>query len=146
MADEFTHRASSCRALRTFRLCRPLPLVAAFYALRYRLELFSPHHVGGSERLVARLPWQELIDARELDHAGHGILARQLATNYDVECLTLAEVLFLRLVQQGDAEQLAGEHVKVPPDFFAEHHRAQRARERERQRRLLASLPSRIRV
>ncbi len=146
MESEFNHRASSCRAKRTFRLRRPLPLVAVFYAISYRLELFAPHHVGGSERLVARLSWQELIDARELDHAGHGVLARQLASAYDVECLTLAETLFLRLVRQGDADELAGPHLKVPPDFYSGHQREQRARERDRQRRLLASLPSRLKL
>lgn len=144
--SEFTYRACSCRAQRTFRIFRPLPLVAEFYAVRYYLELFSPAQVGGSERLVLRLPWQDLIYARELDHAGYGVLPRRLLIAYDVDCNTLAEVIFLRLVQQRDAEQLAGPHLKLPPDFYSEYQRDQRAKERERQRRLLASLPSRARV
>ena len=144
--NEFTYRACSCRAQRTFRLHRPLPILAEFYAVRYSLELFSPAQVGGSERLVLRLPWQDLIYARELDHAGHGVLPRKLFVAYDVDCNTLAEVIFLRLVQQRDADQLAGPHVKLPADFYSEHQRDLRAKERDRQRRLLASLPSRIKV
>ena len=31
---EFTYRACSCRAQRTFRLHRPLPILAEFYAVR----------------------------------------------------------------------------------------------------------------
>jgi hypothetical protein len=111
--SDFTYRACSCQAVRTFRLHRPLPLIAEFFAIRYSIELFSPTHVGGSERLVARLPWQDLLYARELDHAGHGILARKLRTAYDVDCGSLAEILFLRLERQHDAEQLAGPHLKL---------------------------------
>src|SRR4051794_15356325 len=98
-SGDFTYRACSCQATRTFRLHRPPPLVAEFYAIRYSLELFSPHHTGGSERLVARLPWQDLNYARELDHAGQGLLLRKLLDAYDVDCGTLSEVLFLRLVR-----------------------------------------------
>lgn len=123
---EFTHRACSCRAIRTFRLHRPLPAVAEFLALRYTIELYSPTHSGGSERLVARLPWQDLLNARELDHAGHGIIGRRLLVAYDVDCGTLAEVLFLRLVRQGDADELAGPHVVVPPDHPSRRGRALR--------------------
>ena len=111
---EFTYRACSCRALRTFRLHRPLPLVVEFFAVRYTLELYMPAQAGGSERLVARLPWQDLNYARELDHAGRGVLGEKLRTAYDVDCGTLTEVLFLRLVRQGEAEQLAGPHLKIP--------------------------------
>ena len=109
----FTYRACSCQALRTFRLQRPPPLIIEFFALRYTLEIFAPIHTGGSERLVARLPWQDLNYARELDHAGQGVLVRKLLTAYDVDCGTLAEILFLRLVRQGEAEQLAGPHLKI---------------------------------
>lgn len=135
----FTYRACSCRAQRTFRLSRPLPLVAEFYAIRYTLELFSPTHVGGSERLVARLPWQDLIYARELDHAGHGVLAKKLANAYDVDCGTLAEVIFLRLGRQSDAVELTGPHLKLPAGFYSDPERAQRAQAREDQRRRLAA-------
>jgi hypothetical protein len=144
--SDFTYRACSCRAQRTFRLLRPLPVVAEFYAIRYSVDLFAPMHVGGSERLVACLPWQDLIYARELDHAGHGVLRKKLATAYDLDCGTLAEVLFLRMVQQRDAEQLAGPHSKVPEGFYSDYQRAQRASECDRQRRLLATLPSRLRL
>jgi hypothetical protein len=113
-ASVFTYRACSCQAVRTFRLHRPLPVVVEFFAIRYTLELYAPGQSGGSERLVARLPWQDLNYARELDHAGAGLLARRLATAYDVDCGTLAEVLFLRLVRQNDADELAGPHVKIP--------------------------------
>jgi hypothetical protein len=109
---DFTYRACTCQAMRTFRLHRPPPVVAEFFAIRYSIELFSPAQIGGSERLVARLPWQDLVYARELDHAGHGILGRKLLTAYDVDCGTLSEVLFLRLVRQGDADELAGPHLK----------------------------------
>ena len=112
-ASDFTYRACSCQATRTFRLHRPLPVVVEFFAIRYTLEFYAPNQVGGSERLVARLPWQDLVYARELDHAGHGILGRKLLTAYDVDCGTLAEVLFLRLVRQGAADELAGPHVKL---------------------------------
>lgn len=104
--------------MRTFRLTRPLPLVAEFYAISFSVELFCPAQVGGSERLVARLPWQDLMSARELDHAGHGILARQLAVGYDVECGTLGEIIFLRLVRQQVGEELAGPHSKLPFRFL----------------------------
>jgi hypothetical protein len=114
---DFTYRACSCQAMRTFRLHRPPPLIVEFFAIRYSLELYSPAQIGGSERLVARLPWQDLIYARELDHAGHGLLQRKLLTAYDVDCGTLAEVLFLRLVRQGDADQLAGPHLKIMKAF-----------------------------
>jgi hypothetical protein len=110
---DFTYRACSCQALRTFRLHRPPPLIIEFFALRYTLELFAPMHTGGSERLVARLPWQDLNYARELDHAGRGVLVKKLLTAYDVDCGTLTEILFLRLVRQGDADQLAGPHLKI---------------------------------
>jgi hypothetical protein len=112
----FTHRACSCQAIRTFRLHRPLPVVAQFFALHYTIELYSPNYNGGSERLVARLPWQDLINARELDHAGHGVIGKRLLSAYDVNCGTLAEVIFLRLVRQRDADELAGPHVVVPDD------------------------------
>ncbi|HUR58889.1 MAG TPA: hypothetical protein VM029_14340 [Opitutaceae bacterium] len=112
-AGGFTYRACSCQAIRTFRLHRPLPVVVEFFAIRYSIELFTPGHAGGSERLVARLPWQDLVYARELDHAGHGILGRRLLTAYDVDCGTLAEILFLRLARQGDADELAGPHLKI---------------------------------
>lgn len=111
--DEFTYRACSCQAVRTFRLHRPPPVVAEFFAICYTLELYSPGQSGGSERLVARLPWQDLVYARELDHAGRGILRRKLLTAYDVDCGTLAEVIFLRLVRQGLAGELAGPHIKL---------------------------------
>ena len=110
---DFTYRACSCQALRTFRLHRPPPLIVEFFTLRYSLELFAPIHTGGSERLVARLPWQDLNYARELDHAGRGILGKKLLTAYDVDCGTLTEILFLRLVRQGEADQLAGPHLKI---------------------------------
>lgn len=111
--SDFSYRACSCQAVRTFRLHRPLPAVVEFFALRYTLELYAPVQTGGSERLVARLPWQDLNYARELDHAGRGVLSRQLLTAYDVDCGTLAEILFLRLVRQGHADELAGPHLKL---------------------------------
>lgn len=114
-SSDFTYRACSCQAVRTFRLQRPLPLVVEFFAIRYTLELYAPGQTGGSERLVARLPWQDLVYARELDHAGRGVLGRKLLSGYDVDCGTLAEVLFLRLVRQGLADELAGPHVKLLP-------------------------------
>src|SRR4051812_32078970 len=101
---DFTYRACSCQAVRTFRLHRPPPLLIEFFAIRYSLEIFAPGNAGGSERLVARLPWQDLNYARELDHAGQGILQRKLVSSYDVDCGTLAEILFLRLTRQGEAE------------------------------------------
>ncbi len=110
---DFTYRACSSQAIRTFRLFHPPPVIAEFFAIHYSIELYSPGQTGGSERLVARLPWQDLVYARELDHAGQGILARKLLTAYDVDCGTLAEVLFLRLVRQGVAEELAGPHLKI---------------------------------
>ena len=113
LSSDFTYRACSCQAIRTFRLHRPPPLLVEFFAIRYSLELYSPAQIGGSERLVARLPWQDLVYARELDHAGPGILGRKLLTAYDVDCGTLTEVLFLRLVRQGMAEELAGPHLKI---------------------------------
>jgi hypothetical protein len=112
-STEFTYRACSCQAMRTFRLHRPLPVVVEFFAIRYTLELYAAAQSGGSERLVARLPWQDLVYARELDHAGHGVLGKKLLTAYDVDCGTLAEVLFLRLVRQGAADELAGPHVRI---------------------------------
>lgn len=112
--------------MRTFRLTRPLPLLAEFYAISFSVELFCPSQVGGSERLVARLPWQDLMSARELDHAGHGILARQLATGYDVECGTLGEIILLRLIRQGCGEELAGPHSKLPFRFFNGGHHPRR--------------------
>src|SRR2546425_7080340 len=101
--SEFTYRACSCQAMRTFRLHRPPPVVVEFFAIRYSVELYSPTHIGGSERLVARLAWQDPHNARELDHAGHGILGKKLLQAYDVDCGTLAEILFLRLVPPGGA-------------------------------------------
>jgi hypothetical protein len=35
---EFTYRACSCQAIRTFRLHRPPPVIAEFFAIRYSLE------------------------------------------------------------------------------------------------------------
>ena len=115
MADsDFNYCACSCHAVRTFRLLRPVPVVAQFYAIRYELALDEPPHTGGSERLLARLPWQDWNYARELDHAGTRGIRRVIYTAYDVDCGTLAEVLFLRLARQGDAEELVGPHLKIP--------------------------------
>ena len=114
MADsDFTYRACSCQAVRTFRLFRPLPVVVEFFAISYTLELHASKQAGNSERLVARLPWQDMNYARELDHASRGTIVKKLATGYDVDCGTLAEVLFLRLVRQGQAAELAGPHLKI---------------------------------
>lgn len=112
-SQAFTYRACSCQAVRTFRLHSPPPVVVEFFALRYSLELHAPGQAGGSERLVARLPWQDLAYARELDHAGEGVIRKKLLVAYDVDCGSLAEVLFLRLVRQGMADELAGPHVKL---------------------------------
>jgi hypothetical protein len=114
MADQdFNYSACSCRAVRTFRLRRKLPVMVEFFALRYTIELSYPAGTGDAEFLVARLPWQDLNYGRELDHAGRDGIRRRIYQAYDVDCGTLAEVLFLRLVRQGDAEELAGPHLKI---------------------------------
>jgi hypothetical protein len=110
---DFNYRACSCRAVRTFRLCRKLPVVIEFFALHYTMELNHPAGTGDAEFLVARLPWQDLNYARELDHAGRDSIRGRIYRAYDVDCGTLAEILFLRLVRQGDAEELAGPHLKI---------------------------------
>ncbi len=114
MSDaDFDYRACTCHAVRTFRLHRDPPVIVEFFAIRYSLEFFSPPGTGAQETLVARLPWQDLNYARELCHAGPGVIRKQLRAGYEVECGTLQEVLFLRLVRQGEAEELAGPHLKT---------------------------------
>ena len=115
MADgDFDHRASACCAVRTFRLHHPLPVVAEFFATRYSIDLYEMPYTAGGEHLRSCLPWQAIEDGWDLNHAGLNVIKRNLATGMDVRCGSLAEVLFLRLVRQGDAEELAGPHCKVP--------------------------------
>ncbi len=112
---DFSYAACSCRAIRTFRLRRDLPLVAEFFAIRYTIHLHEVPQTAGSLRILARLPWQDLNYAREIMHVGGGAVRELMVTGIEVDCGTLAEVIFLRLVRQGDAEELRGPHVKVPP-------------------------------
>jgi hypothetical protein len=114
--ENYTYAAVSCYAVRTFRLHRLPPICVEFYAIRYSVELYSRTGTANSECLVARLPWQDANYARELDHAGAGVIRQQLLSAYDVDCGNLAEVLFLRMVRQGDAVELAGPHVKIPSE------------------------------
>jgi hypothetical protein len=100
--------------VRTFRLLRPLPLEVRFICATYFLELNRIAYTAGREALVVRLPWQERDFGKELTHAGENVIRRQLVSGFDVECATLSEFLFLRLVAQKDAEELAGPHARIP--------------------------------
>lgn len=99
---------------RTMRLLRPLPVCAEFFAMRYFIDVWDQPHTGGAEYLMVYLPWQTKDCGEELAHAGHGVIRRALMSGFDVHVPSLSEVLFLRLVRQGDAEELAGLHYPIP--------------------------------
>lgn len=109
--------------LRTIRLLSPLPVCAEFFAMRYFLDLYARPGTAFSESLVVYLPWQTKENGRELTHAGCGVLRRALYSSFDVHVPSVSEVLFLRLVRQGDAEELAGPHCLIPwKNFRAKGH------------------------
>ncbi|MEY4940759.1 MAG: hypothetical protein RIQ93_2494 [Verrucomicrobiota bacterium] len=87
--------------------------MAEFFALRFTLDLGEERHTAGGTYLIACLPWQDLNYGRQLMHVGIGVEKCRAKTVFDVDCGTLAEVLFLRLVRQGDAQELAGPHVRI---------------------------------
>ena len=71
----------------------------------------SVEHTAGSLYTSMRLPWNDSASARRLGHV-RGV--RELyVTGHDVECGSFEEVFFLRLVRQGDADEIAGPHCKV---------------------------------
>lgn len=119
MADaDFNYAATSCNAVRTFRLLHRLPLCVHFLSISYVLDLCEMKHTAGGIYLVALLPWQDHNYAKQLMHAGTGLAATYRKTDYEVDCGRLEEVLFLRLVRQGDAVELAGPHLTIPDNHF----------------------------
>lgn len=113
------HLMRETKAVRRVRLINSLPLYAEFYALRYRIEASSTVQNSGVARLVCRLQWESLDQARELYSIGETHFVKNLREGFEVEVASLADVLLLRLIRQGDAEELAGPHCRftrsVPP-------------------------------
>lgn len=95
---------------RVVRFVRPLPFVCEFYALRYTIELYAPPHCGGRVFVVGRL-WDEPIeDARILVAFGDTVARQRMRDGFAVDVGSIGDVLFLRLMRQGDVEELVGPH------------------------------------
>ena len=110
----FEYPGQNAATLRTFRLKRPLPVCAEFYAMSYMIDVWDQPGTGGGEFLMVYLPWQTKREGRELTHAGFEVISRALHRGFDVHVPSISEVLFLRLARQGDAEELAGPHCLIP--------------------------------
>lgn len=97
-------------ARRLVRLRRPLPLSCEFYALHYSIEFYSPAGNSGRISILARLPWDKQGEGQTLFYCGETGMPHYLREGFELQVGSIADVIFLRLIRQGDAEEIAGPH------------------------------------